>query len=314
MKAQISLQQQRTVSSGPRRHALQSTLMQQSITASNLPQQRNIVSSSLKKELGKIDPSLSSLPPAIPQFQPHGQCEFHAKDIVKALHEKNNAPDVERDTHEKNVTGEEPGLIEVFLQALMSSPLMKTDTMGSADELLDLYQKSGPFVLRGPKLDDPRQDSGYMHHAIAVVAAVKVRIEGKERIVFCALDCNDAGLDKETMDARKMAINLNKKLSEFEADEAQVSGSDNRRIRLIDADSVVRRLWNHTMDMRVRDFDMESEVCFQQKGTPILTQHQMDQLATLLENNWQEVEDYSDEDYSGLAHRQLQRKINVSAQ
>lgn len=259
-------------------------------------QRRGIVTASTKSGLDAIHESLSTLPAEVPPFQKHDMCEFQAKDIVLAAHkshETQRSNSAYRGGTEK-VDSKSGGLWSKLMKAIASDPTIKTVAMQSTDQLLDIYNKNGPFVLRGPKLDDPRQGSGYTDHAIAIMAAVKVRIVDQgERIVFCAIDCNDAGKDEETMAAQQFSERQGKSLSVLTHEEADSFGADKRRIRLIDADSVVERLQHHTLHMNVREIEMESEIFFVTHGTPILNPEQINALEKFIRENWSEVEDYT---------------------
>lgn len=271
-------------------------------------QKREIVTASMKRGLEEIHASLATLPKGIPPLQERGKCEFQAKNIVQGAYESSRAQHANGagSTEGEKVDEKSGGFWKSLMKAITSDPAIKAVAMINADQLLDIYNNNGPFVLRGPKLDDPRQESEYMDHAIAIMAAVKVRIDGQgEKIVFCAIDCNDAGKDDETVAAQQQAAKLGKNPSALTHAEADSFGVDRRRIRLINADSVVHRLWNHTWDMKVQGLDMESEAFFMTRGAPLLTNEQTEQLKDLIGNNWSEVEDYTDADYSGLAHKKL---------
>lgn len=273
-------------------------------------QERQVVTSPTKNQLDAVHHSLTSLPEGVSAFQAPGCCEFKAKTIIEEARKSAEAAQCAKtdgSAAEEQVE-EEGGLLKRLMRAITADPTMGTVKVKNADQLLDIYQKYGPFVLRGPRLDDPRQESDYVDHAIAIMAAVKVRVAGQgEKIVFCALDCNDAGKDEETMAALDKAAQLGKKLSELTPEEADGSGADKRRIRLIDGDSVVKRILNYTLHMKARELDMESEAFYIRKGAPILESDQTEQLKEVIANNWSEVEDYSAADYSGFAHNNLFR-------
>lgn len=298
--AQNWLQQKRGMrhASRPQSSTQEKLLKRSSSIAS---QKRQIVTAAAKQQLDTIHPSLARLPYGVPPYQKPAMCEFQAADIITYA-QAHSRPEVHGQPVSQS-TQEDEGIWKTLLNALLNEAPIDRTKLKSADQILQLYNKNGPFVMRAPELADPSQASDYEEHAIAVMAVVKVPIVGQgEKIVLCAIDCNDQGSDAETQSAQQHATQSGKALSELSHAEAEQHGADRRRIRLIDGDSVVTRLINYTAHSRASTHEGESTLIFLKKGAPLLSDEQTDQLKELISNSWNEVEDYSKDSYAHLKH------------
>jgi hypothetical protein len=275
-------------------------------TQSNIgSQRRGIVTVSAQEKLGNIHPSLIQLPLGVSAYQKRGGCVQQATEIIRGANLQYAPETVSIPSGETEKKGD--ALLQRLMETLdqvaagvvqFMEGVMDTTRVKSADQLLDIYQKKGPFILRGPHLSDPTQELLYEDHAIAVMAAVRVRIDGQEKIGFCTFDCNDKGTDKETTAARQRAAKLGKELCELTPEEVEGLGTGRRRIRPFDADPVVAHLFRTTMGIwETHGVHMKSEVTFMTHGEPLLTDEQHDQLKVFFTEHWHEVEKYTEVTY-----------------
>jgi hypothetical protein len=209
-------------------------LNQMAAPGAGIGSRKSFVTDTTHKQLNEIIPDKISFTQT-PPFQEEEMCEIHANKVLTEQRKKYRAsiPPV------PNEDSPLDQVVAYFEKLLCGSH--DSDDIKSAKELLDIYQRNGGYVLRGPGLSDQYRD-----HAVAVVSALKINTPSGPKTVLTALDCNDMSTDARTNASRKTAERLGKgHISELSHEEANKNGAQQQRIRFLEAESLARKMANN---------------------------------------------------------------------
>lgn len=276
--------------------------------------QRNIVSNATLHKL-KSNTNSFILKNNVPPYQHPGECQGQAEKILKGLRGTQAVP--------RQKATENTSLLAKVSTAISTSFggnfKIRDAPITQSSELLQVYEKKGPYMIRGPGLSDIYDD-----HTLAVMAAVKIDMPHGPKTVVYALDCSDLSKDPQTEASWETASKTGKShISQLSHEEANQNGAEARRIRFIDADALAKHMMEHYRHHQALGHTVplpestaktpnvsHPKVMYAEDGIPRLTPREEAELQELLKEIYdyvddqgvEEVEKFKNADYSQLAH------------
>lgn len=260
---------------------------------------RTAITPAMHGELKKIIPQQITVAPDVPVMQSEGACDAYSSKVLKGYEAVTSDP-ADAPASKPKTLFEKLGIMFHGVQDV------DTERPQSGAEMLDLYRKAGPFTLMGAGL----AKTGYLNHAMPVMAVVKVEVDGAEKTVLIAIDRNDFNTDPAAKAVSDLTVEKGSYVNVMPQavlnQHPELKDEfDQSCIHLIDADAAL----HHSKEIRAHYAEnglnlWNPAVEYLKRGLKPITPEQEQALKQAVASAYQrgEVETYKDVDYSSLDH------------